>query len=351
MGNSRFVNIAAVLVTVVLSVFILYEASSILIPLAWAALFSLLILPVIQWLEKKKIPRFLAILLVLSMATVVLVILLYLLAVQVAGLLGDAPAVTDKISRWISDFQRFTQSALGITPEVFSQQLADSISEMIDTALRELRNSLFSVFRTLTLISLVPLYMFFMLYYRDVYYEGFMRIAKSYQEKAGYLVYKINKVLQQYLSGMLLVTLIMAVMFYIVLTLFGIDYALFFAVFLAVFNLIPYIGVFIASVAVVLYTLATMDSLFYPVAVLAALWLIQIFENNLITPYIVGSKVKLNPLVALIAILAGGSIWGVSGLVLFLPIAGALKVVFDEMEGLKPYGLLLGSSDESKKES
>ena len=152
------------------------------------------------------------------------------------------------------------------------------------------------------------------------------------------------KVVQQYLRGLVIVTLIVAVLFYIVLTIFNIKYAFFFAIFLALFNLIPYIGVFVSSVVVVLYSLATSDTLFNPIAILISLWLIQLLENNLITPYVVGSQVKLNPLVALIAIFVGASIWGVSGMILFIPIMGVMKVIFDEFEHLQPFGVLLGKS-------
>ncbi|MDX1636351.1 MAG: AI-2E family transporter [Balneolaceae bacterium] len=342
--QSNILRIAAVLLIAVLVVYIMVEASLILVPLAWSLFLSLLLLPVVQWLEDKKIPRFLAIISVLVLVSVILTVILYLLSLQVAGLLGDTPLVTANINQWVVDFQEMLQRRFNISRELFTQQLSSSLTDMINSALREVRNSLFSLFRTVTLISIVPLFIFFMLYYRDVFYEGFLRIVKSYRSEASYLVNKVNKVLQKYLTGVMLVTLIIGVMFYVVLLLFGLNYALFFAVFLAIFNLIPYIGVIIASFAVVLYAFAVSNSLLYPVGVLLALWIIQIIENNFITPYIVGSRVKLNPMVALIAILVGSNIWGISGMILFLPLVGAIKVVFDEIEGLRPYGLLLGST-------
>lgn len=348
--NSNLRDIAAFLLIVVIMVYILTEARFIFVPLAWSFFLSILILPPVSWLEKKNLPRFLAIILVLTFATVLLSFILYLLSVQVAGLLGETPIVTESINQWIIDFQNYAQAKFNVSPEVVSQQIASSVSEMINTALQELRNSLFSVFRTLTLISIIPLYVFFMLYYRDVFFEGFMRILKSYQSEASTLMHKVNRVLQDYLTGVFLVTLIIFVMFYLSLLVLKVNYALFFAVFLAVFNLIPYIGVIIASIVVVMYSLVTSDSLFYPLAVLFSLWIIQVIENNLITPYVVGSKVKLNPMVALIAILTGSSIWGISGMILFLPLVGALKVVFDEIDGLKPYGLLLGDTTNKKQE-
>ncbi|MCG2588840.1 AI-2E family transporter [Rhodohalobacter sulfatireducens] len=341
MENSTLLKTAALLVIGVLTVHIMIETQFILLPLVWAVFIALLILPLTEKLEHIKFPRWLAIITVLLVVTVLVGFILYLLSVQVAGLLGDIPAVTSTLSAWTSELQHLLEIRLGISHELLTQQALNSISQFIQTGLTEVRNSLYSVFRIITVISVIPLYIFFMLYYRDQFYRGTIQLAVHYQQTQT-IFNKIMKVVQQYLRGLVIVTLIVAVLFYIVLTLFDIKFAFFFAVFLALFNLIPYIGVFISSVVVVLYSLATSGSLFYPVGVLISLWLIQLLENNLITPYVVGSQVKLNPLVALIAIFAGASIWGVSGMILFIPIVGVLKVIFDEFEQLKPIGVLLG---------
>lgn len=339
---SRTVNVAALLLIAVLTVHIMSVGQLILLPMAWALFFALLIMPVTQWLENRKVPRSVAIITVLVVVTAFVAFVLYILSFQILGLLRDAPAITGKLNSWIGSLQELAEEHLGISNEALARQVSGSLSGMLNTALIMLRNSIFSAFQTVTLISVVPLYIFFMIYYRDLFYDGFIALAKNYRARVHDLINKANHVVQQYMAGQMAVTVIIGVIFYIALTLLGINYALFFAVLLAVFNLIPYIGVFLASLAVILYTLATTDSLFYPVAVLIALWLIQVVENNLITPYILGSQVRLNPMVALIAIFAGGSIWGVSGMILFIPLIGAMKAVFDEIEELKPVGLLLG---------
>lgn len=343
MENSTLVKTAALLVIGFFTVRIMIDTQFILLPLVWAVFIALLILPLTEKLEHLKFPRWLSIITVLLFVTVLLGFILYLLSVQVAGLLGDIPEVTSTLGAWSSDFQLLLETRFGISHELLTQQALSSISQIIQTGLTEVRNSLYSVFRLITVISVIPLYIFFMLYYRDQFYRGTLQLVEHHRQ-AQSIFNKIMKVVQQYLRGLVIVTLIVAVLFYIVLTVFKIKYAFFFAIFLALFNLIPYIGVFISSVVVVLYSLATSSSLFYPVAILISLWLIQLFENNLITPYVVGSQVKLNPLVALIAIFAGASIWGVSGMILFIPIVGVLKVIFDEFEQLKPFGVFLGKS-------
>lgn len=341
-GNSNILHIATFLLIGVLTVYIMVQAKLVLLPLAWALFISLPILPVTQWLEKKKIPRSAAIISVLIIVTVLIVLILYILSFQIVGLLKDAPAITGKLNDWILSLQEAGEKAFGVSNEAIAQQISNSLSGIINTSLGMLQSSLLSVFQTITLITVIPLYIFFMLYYRDLFYDGFLGLAKSYRTKVSGITSKIIIVIQQYMAGLMAVTVIIGILFYITLTLLGINYALFFAVLLAVFNLVPYIGVIIASLTVILHTVATTDSLFYPIVVLASLWIIQIVENNLITPYILGSRVRLNPMVALIAIFVGGSIWGVSGMILFIPLLGVLKVVFAEFEEWKPVALLLG---------
>lgn len=347
--NSTIIHVSAILLSLVLLVHIMVEAQTILLPIAWALFIALMILPAIRWLEAKKVPRAAAIILGLVFVTVILSAITYMLSLQVAGLLADTPAVKNELQGWITELQLFLDKNFEVSPEMLSQQLFTSLSGMIETGLQELRNSLISVFQTLTLLSLIPLYIFFLLYYRDLFYDGVLQALLNYREKALPLINQVSKVVQQYLNGLIVVTFIVGVLFYLILILLGIKFAFFFAVLLAVFNLIPYIGVILSSVIVVLYVFSTTDSLFYPAAVLVSLWVIQLVENNLITPYIVGSKVKINPMAALIAIFVGANIWGVSGMILFIPIVGALKVIASKFESLKPLAIFLGTSHEFKK--
>lgn len=340
--NSKLIKVAALLLIGVMVVYIMIEAQFIILPLVWASFIALLILPLTEMLEQVKFPRWLSIVSVLTVVTVALSVILYLLSIQVVGLLGDVPAVTDNVNVWLSDLQHFLEVRLGISHEILTQQATDSALQIINTGLTELRNSLFSVFRLITVISVIPLYIFFLLYYRDNFYRGSLQLFINYHDQTKSLFNKIIKVAQQYLRGLVLVSLVVGVLFYLVLYFLNVKYAFFFAVFLAVFNLIPYIGVFLSSLLVVLYSITTNDSMFYPIALLISLWVIQLIENNLITPYVVGSQVKINPLAALIAVFIGASIWGISGMILFIPLVGVLKVVLNEFEELKPLGLFLG---------
>ena len=205
-----------------------------------------------------------------------------------------------------------------------------------------LNDTLFSTGKSLTLIGIIPLYVFLLLYYKDFFVEFLLKASSRRNEAILAWVSDSGKVIHAYLIGMVKVTLLVAFLAGIYFQIIGIKYYLLFALFIAIMNLIPYIGVIVSSILVIFYVFLTSDSLLLPIVTLVILWGIQLLENNLITPLIVGSKVKVNVLAVVLAILIGGGIWGISGMILFIPLVGILKITFDRIPALQPYGYLLG---------
>src|SRR5690606_29760222 len=149
------------------------------------------------------------------------------------------------------------------------------------------------------------------------------------------------------LTGVCIVAVTFSVINTIGLTIIGIENALFFGVMVAFVNIIPYIGSVAGSTIVVLYTLITRDSLVTPAVVALFFIVLQQIDSYILTPKITGSKIQLNALFTIMALLLGSLVWGVAGMILFVPFLGAAKVVFDHVESLKPYGTLIGNRDVS----
>jgi predicted PurR-regulated permease PerM len=116
-----------------------------------------------------------------------------------------------------------------------------------------------------------------------------------HQQRVSTIIMKVKLVVQNYISGMLMVILILAVLNSIALFSLGIKHALLFAVFAAMLNVIPFIGPFIGAVLPITYALLAKDSLWYPFGVFLAFYVIQLAESNFFTPKIVGGKVSMNP--------------------------------------------------------
>ena len=144
-----------------------------------------------------------------------------------------------------------------------------------------------------------------------------------------------------------IVTFLSGLFFYSI----GVEFYILFAVFIALMNLIPFVGVFLSSVFAILYVFLTTDSLIYPMLTFVCLWGIQLLENNLITPMVVGSKVKVNALAVIISILIGGWLWGISGMILFIPLVGILKITLEKSASLQAFGFLLSDDVQVNEDS
>ncbi|MEX2379925.1 MAG: AI-2E family transporter, partial [Vicingaceae bacterium] len=154
----------------------------------------------------------------------------------------------------------------------------------------------------------------------------------------------------RYIIGLLIVISIIAVLNTVGLLALGIKYAVFMGILSAALTVIPYIGIFIGALLPVVVALITKDSLFYPLAVIAIFGFVQFLEGNFITPNIIGSKVNVNPMAAIVALIIGAKIWGIAGMILAIPICGILKIMFSHYPRLKPYAILLQSTNKDDEE-
>lgn len=321
---------------IVVTVFwILKVGSFIIIPLVWGVFFSFSLYPISNWFEEKRLPRGFAIFLTIFLISGIALLVFYTLLNQVFNLILEIPEISDSFNTKISTYFTDLAGLVGMDTETIP-----GISDFITPS--NLNATLLETGKSLALVGIIPLFIFLMLYYTDFFMEFFKKISGDDNNSILTWIQDSGKVIQSYLVGMTIVTGIVSVMSGIFFYFIGIKYFVLFAVLIAVMNLIPYIGVIISSLLVVLYVLLTTDSLFYPIFTMFVLWIIQLTENNLITPVIVGSKVKVNTMVVILAILVGGSLWGVSGMILFIPLMGVLKITLDRIPSLEPFGYLLG---------
>lgn len=333
-----------ILLGIILVGYVMVVAKFILIPLFWSIFLALLLAPPVQWLEQHRFPRGWAIAVVMAVATVMMTFIFYIISSQIVSLVSELPSITKQIENWYHKVRLAVEMNLDIPYEQQRAELIKSLSSYLEQGLNTLGNTLTYTAKTVTMLGIMPVYIFLLLYYRSNFTEFVRQLYQHRRpDQALELLSKASTVVQGYLRGLLIVTLLVGLMAFVVFVALGVKYALVFALFVALFNLIPYVGVFISSVVSILYVFLTTDSLWYPLLTFALLWGIQIFENNIITPYIVGSKIKLNPLVVVLTIFTGAAMWGVSGMVLFIPMIGALKVLLDEAEATRPYGYLLGA--------
>jgi len=324
---------------------ILSYGKFILMPLAFAAFISMLLNPVVSKLESWKLGRAFSIILTLLLVVIVFSGIVTLISAQFVQFSERIPEVTDRLKSVTAEGVQFLEETVGISEEERTDYLEQGLSNLIDKSGQYIGSVVSATTSAFTLMSLLPIFIFFMLYYKEMY-QTFFR--KLFERKEGNsmidgVLGNVQEVTQNYLVGMLTVIGILAVLNTTGLLLIGLEHAIFFGVFASLLAVIPYIGIIIGALPPLLFAFLLGDSLLTPLLVIAVFGTVQFLEGNFITPRIVGSKVAINPFMAMLALIIGGELWGISGMILFVPLIGILRVIFEQIEELKPYGYLLGN--------
>lgn len=338
----NYMKLSVSLIGLVMLVHALRAGQAVLVPIMFALLLAMLLDPVVERLVKWHVPRWVAIGISVLFAMLFLAGIGYFIVSQAVSF-GDAmPDMEKKMNSLGKEMQRWAQEAFHMKRQEVAQAVEKVKSEGMEKGDTIVGRTLTTVGTLFAFFFLLPVFTFLILLYKHLLLGFIARLFKPERHP------QVRKTLQQlrgvvgsYLTGLVLEAGIVATLNWLGLMALGVQYALLLAVISAVLNLIPYIGMMIATALPMLVALATME----PVTALWVLALyaaVQFVDNNILVPRIVGARVQLNALVSLIAVMVGGAIWGVPGMFLSLPIAAMLKVVFDHADGLRPFGYLLG---------
>lgn len=337
-------GLAVNLLSIVLIVYIAHALRTVIVPILFSILIAILLYPIALFFERKlRLGKVVASILSVIIATVIIGLLIWFIVYQVLVIGTDGGEYKTKFAEIYAIIQRWLSETLGLSRWELNQKVNAEISKLSNNATSYATKFVGSMGSVIANVVLIPIYVFFMLYYRVFFREFFFKVFKNVpNEKVHHVLDKIYYVVQNYLLGLVTVMGIVAALNTIGLYIMGIQYAWFFGILASLLMLLPYIGIAIGSILPAIFALATKDSYWYAVGVVLWFQFVQFLEGNFITPNIVGGKVSINPLMAIVAIILGGMMFGLSGLILALPITAVLKVVFDSNENLAPYGFLIG---------
>jgi predicted PurR-regulated permease PerM len=322
---------------------ILYIGRSLFVPVSFALLISCFLYPACVWLEKHKFSRMSAIGISLFAITLIFVLLIYLMFSQITGFFKELPGLQEKlvsaldeISSWLSvnfNLQRDTQMA-------WLNQILEKTGGNTITVLSEAISA--SAVGAILFI-LIPIYAVLILYYRHKWLEVIYRIfpterRERIREIAALSIHSYYN----FIKGMALVYLMVGILNSVGLYALGIPHALLFGFTASILTFIPYVGILIASLLPITMAWITYNSIWYALGVVGIFAFVQYLEANLIFPLAVSSRLKLNAMVTILSIFAGAILWGVSGMILFIPFVGILKLVADRTPSLKTLSIILG---------
>jgi len=323
--------------------YFIYVAQDILVPFGFAILLAVLLLPLVNFLERKGVPRVLSLAISLLAAVTFITVIIYFLSTQIARFVDDVPSIKKHLTdHWVT-LQKWIKTKLHISLREQNQYFNQTAEKIKDSGSEYISETFFSITQALMLIILLPIYTFLILYYRDHIRRFLYSVFRKEHSDRVTLVIKQSKLMiNSYMTGLLIEMGIVAASNSIGLVLLGIKYALFFGVLAAVLNIIPYIGMFTATLFTVLVTLTTSTNTSDIVWVIVIMYGIHIIDVNILMPKIVASRLRINALISILGVVIGGTLTGISGLFLSVPAVAMVKIICDQIEGLQPWGMLLG---------
>jgi len=343
-SNGNIQRIASSMIIIALLIYLLIIGKFIIVPIIFAALLAIMIQPVCNFLEryiKVKVPVIL-----LSFIIVLIPVggIITFFSYQVGDVLQNMPAIADKLQHSSDLLFTWLNDNFGISRADIWDWFRANFSKVLDSPIRFFKGGLISGTAFLVNFFMVLIFMFFMLLYRGAIKNFILlQFRDKKREQGREILLQIQRLVRNYLYGLLTVILILAFLNSIGLWIIGIGYPVFWASLAAFLSIIPYIGTTLGGLLPFMYAIATLNTWWQPLAVVALYSSIQQLEGNLITPYVVGSNVKINPFIAILSLLIGGYIWGLAGIVLGIPLAAIVKLVFDNVDSLKPVGILMSN--------
>jgi predicted PurR-regulated permease PerM len=337
------IRTAAILLILVISFVILAWAQDVIVPLLFAIIFSSMLFPLCNRLEKWGTHKGLAAFSSILVAGLLLALFLGIVISQLLHLINQAPQFLQKINSLADRAETYINSRWHIDKSTQVDHIHQQVGKLLDNSSAYFSTTMSFTTNFISQFLLVLLFSFFLLYLRAFFLEFFYKVfASSDKMLIDDTMQKIYLVIQSYLAGLIKVIAIVGTLNSVGLWALGIESPLFFGFLGGILVIIPYIGILIGSALPFLVALITKDSSWYAIGVLGVFLFVHILEGNLITPYVVGSKVSINPLVAIFSLLLFGKLWGLSGLILALPVTAICKIIFDLLPGFKAVGFLLG---------
>ncbi|MCW4470307.1 AI-2E family transporter [Flavobacterium sp. MFBS3-15] len=343
----NYIKTVYIALLIIIIVFFMIIAKTLLVPLLVSGYIAMLLTSSCNFLERRKIPRSISAFICLIIFLTLIIGIFVFIYFQVRGFVQDLGSnFTDKLNSFVIIANNWCYETFGFDPGMgngFEMKKAVEIVQPENTSATQL---IFSTIGMLSDIILLPVFIFFLLIYRD-HLAIFITKVFRRQNNEGLLekMTSIRKIVHAYIVGAGKVMLILGIVNTGVLFALGIEHAIFFGMLAGMLNIIPYLGPSLGAILPFLFALMTKDSAFYPIAVVVAFTFIQLLEGAFLTPKITGGNVNLNALVTFIGLLIGGAIWGITGMILIIPTIAILKKLFELSPDTQPYAYLFGEED------
>ncbi|HLF51836.1 AI-2E family transporter [Flavobacterium sp.] len=339
-----YAKLAFTLVSLMAIFTILYFGQSIVIPILLSLLFAILLRPVAHFLKSKlRFPHVIAVIFSVFLFILVVIGILTFISWQISDIANDWDTIKNNLSIHFSNIQEMVRDNFNLSKGEQKKLIDDATKNSIETGKNIIGSTLMSFTGTLLNLTLIPIYTFLFLLYRTHFIKFLSKLFKpEHHKKLKDILFQIKVSIQSYIIGLIIQMLTVTALTTIGFMIIGMKYAIVLGIITGLLNLIPYIGILFAGLLSIVATLTGSPDLSLILGVIIVIVIVQLIDNNLLVTLVVSSKVKINAFASIVGIIIGGAISGVSGMFLAIPIIAILKVIFDRIEPLEPWGYLMG---------
>src|SRR5687768_11506382 len=331
------------LVSISLIALAIYLGRGILMPLFFSIILALILSPITDYLMRKDMHRFLAILVPLVLGLLIISLLIYFLSSQISLFFNDIPALRERFNELLYMAQQWVNETFNVTFWQQDRVITETAEKMKDSGPRVLQQTFITVTEIISYFVLFPFYTFLILYHKATIKAFLVQVfTRSEEDRVVDVLHESQSIILQYVTGLLIELTIVFSLNAAGFLIFGIKYPFFLALVGALLNIIPYIGMLIANIFCIVVTLISSDNISDALIVAGVLAAVQVIDNNILMPLVVGNKIRINAIAIITGVMVGGALAGIPGMFLALPGIALMKVLFERVEDLKPWATLLG---------
>ena len=324
----------------------LYFSAPFLIPLALAAVLSMVFVRLCNFFESRGWSRGYASLACIMLFVIVIGLIVLLLSIQLGSLAENLDEMEKRMVGMLESMQSWINQTLGIQKAEQQKAIEEGTQGKSGEMILTFATGLMGI---LVNSILVLVYMFLFLSMRGHIKKFIVKLVpKNQHTHTSKVIHQTAKVSQKYLSGLAAMIAVLWVMYSIGFSIVGVENAIFFAVLCGLLEIIPFVGNLTGTAITVLAVMAQGGDGKMIVGVLITYFLVQFIQTYILEPLIVGEQVNINPLFTIMAIVLGELIWGLAGMILAVPLLGMVKIICDSYPSLQPYGFLIGSENPQK---
>lgn len=330
--------------TITLLAGLTYVGQDIIIPVIMALLFAILLQPIVATLNRKfRIPAVLASIVAVGLFIMAFIVLFYFISIQVTDMIGNIGQIKRNLAIHIDNLQLMIAENFNLNINEQQKIMEEIKQDSIQGGKQLIGSTIIASGGSLIDFILIPVYIFLFLLYKNHLIKFLTKLfRKEHHPKLRDILSMVKVSVQSYIVGLAIEMILVAAMTAIGFMIIGLKYAILLGIITGLLNLIPYIGVIIAGAISVVTSLTGSADLSLIIAVIVVNILVQLVDNNIISPMAVSSKVEINAFFSIIGVIIGGVLGGISGMFLAIPLIAIVKVIFDRIESLEPWGYLLG---------